>query len=637
MIIACNHIKKAFLEQVILEDIHFHIEQGEKVALVGNNGAGKTTLFKIIAKEMSADTGEIFYAKNCRIGYLKQHMELSSSYTVYDELIHVFDEVVALEKTLHDLEQEIAKTNSLEKINAYDALRTTFEDKKGYSYKSLVKGILKGLGFSNEVYTQPIQTLSGGQKTRVALAKLLLEEPDVLLLDEPTNHLDIQAIQWLENFLRSYKGAVILISHDRYFLDKTVQKVVHLEFGKSHVYHGNYSYFVVESEKVYESALNEYNKQQQELKRQQAVIAKLRQFNREKSIKRARSREKLLEKQTFMDAPMVDKDSMQLDLTPAIESGNDVLTVTNLAHSFDEQQLFSGLDFQIKKGDKVAVVGPNGVGKTTLFKIILNALKPKHGIVHLGSNVHIGYYDQEHMNLNENLNIFDEIQNDFPTLTGTRIRNVLAAFLFTGEDVFKPIHKLSGGERGRVALAKIMLSNANFLILDEPTNHLDILSKEVLESAIANYAGTVLYISHDRYFINQTATKVFHMQADGITTYLGDYDYYIEKSSLLQLQTTASEGVPTSNSATSTKEDWQKQKEIQARHKKLLNTSKQAEEDIATKEAEIAALDSSLCDPDVYSNFDRAKEITDAKEKLQKEIEGLYEIWENLSLELEDF
>lgn len=633
MIIACNHIEKSFIETRILQDVTFHIEENEKIALVGNNGAGKTTLFKIIAKELSYDSGNVFYSKNCSIGYLKQDMVLKSNETVYDELIHVFDKVIALEEALHTMELEIARTSSLDLIHAYDDLRMTFEKSKGYEYKSLVKGILKGLGFTPDVYTQSIGTLSGGQKTRVALAKLLLEQPDILLLDEPTNHLDIAAIEWLEDFLRSYKGAVILISHDRYFLDKVVTKVIQLEFGKSAVYHGNYSYFVIESAKAYESAMREYTKQQQEIARQKAVIAKLRQFNREKSIKRAESREKMLEKQTPLDVPMIDDKPMNLVLAPAITSGNDVLTVSHLTHAFNDKPLFTDLSFDIKKGDKVAIVGPNGVGKTTLFRIILNKLAPCSGEAILGSKVSIGYYDQEHMTLDMGSTIFDEIHNTFPQMTNGHIRSVLAAFLFTGEDVFKPISLLSGGERGRVALSKIMLSKANFLILDEPTNHLDILSKEVLENALTHYEGTILYVSHDRYFINQTANKILEMQADHITTYLGDYDYYLEKRKEMPISTLLT---PLTNE-TSTKDNWQKQKEFQTKLKKIKTSITKIEEAITEKEDLIVLLDEKLCDSTIYSDFDKSKALMEEKDSLHAEISVLYTEWEALHETLSEF
>ncbi|MHC1748497.1 MAG: ribosomal protection-like ABC-F family protein [Cellulosilyticaceae bacterium] len=632
MILACNHITKSFNEKKVLADIHFHIENNEKVALVGNNGTGKTTLFKIITNNLSLDSGDVFYSKDCSIGYLTQHMELHSEDTVYDELIHVFDHIIALEKQLTELENEIARTHSMELTHTYDALRMDFESKKGYEYKSLVKGILKGLGFTPDIYMQPITTLSGGQKTRVALAKLLLEEPSVLLLDEPTNHLDIEAIEWLEGFLRAYKGAVIIISHDRYFLDKVVSKVIHIEFGKSYVYNGNYSDYVIESAKMYEVAMAQYEKEQKEIAHQKAVIAKLRQFNREKSIKRARSREKLLDKLDPMDKPMSDDRMMDFSLSPQVTSGNDVLGILDLKKSFDGKAIFENISFEVKRGDRIAIVGPNGVGKTTLFKIILDQIPSDAGTIKLGSNVIVGYYDQEHSTLNPNYTIIEEIQNAFPALTNGAIRNVLAAFLFIGEDVFKPISLLSGGERGRVALSKIMLSKANFLILDEPTNHLDITSKEALENALTHYEGTILYVSHDRYFINQTATKIIDMSAVSMTTYLGDYDYYVEKKKGM-LAPSALEAAPISQ----TKDDWKKQKELQTQIKRLKNNIEKIEQEIEKFESEIVTADAALCDPEVYSNFDKSESYLQIKENCQLQIDNLYKDWEALQEELLEF
>ncbi len=632
MIISCSNIKKAFHDKTILDDVSFHIEDHEKVALIGNNGAGKTTLFKILAKELPSDDGLVAYSKDCTIGYLKQHMELNSTHIVYEELLHVFDEVIALEEKLHHLEEEIARTSSLELIHTYDQLRIQFENNKGYEYISLVKGVLKGLGFEDSVYDKPISILSGGQKNRIALGKLLLEQPTLLLLDEPTNHLDIEAIEWLEGFLRSYKGAFIIISHDRYFLDRVVSKVIHISFAKCFMYSGNYTDYMIKSAKEFEITMKHFGKQQREIAKQQAVIAKLKQFNREKSLKRARSREKQLDKIEVMDAPMIDNKPMQLTLTPRITSGQDVLAVTELSKSFDDHVLFKHLNFDIKREDKVALVGPNGVGKTTLFRMILNQVCPTSGTIKLGSNVIVGYYDQEHMNLNTNHTIMEEIQLSFPELKNGEIRNVLAAFLFTDDAIFKNIATLSGGERGRVALAKIMLSKANFLILDEPTNHLDILSKEILESALNNYEGTVLYVSHDRYFINQTATKVVHMSATSMTEYLGDYDYYVEKKKELLLEMP----IKTETSAISTtKEDWKQQKEYQAQVKKLQNDISKTEIQIEETENEVANIDHQLCLEEIYTDFVKSKELMAEKERLNECIKKFYEKWDELSQALD--
>lgn len=633
MIISCSNIKKSFNDKLILDGISFHIEANEKVALIGNNGAGKTTLFKILTKELTSDDGIVTYAKDCSIGYLKQHMELNSQHTVYEELLHVFDEVIKLEEKLHMLEAEIASTSSLELIHIYDEMRIQFEKKKGYEYKSLVKGVLKGLGFDDSVYNKPIPILSGGQKNRVALGKLLLEEPSLLLLDEPTNHLDIEAIEWLEGFLKAYKGAVMIISHDRYFLDKIVNKVVHIEFAKSFVYSGNYSDYMIKSAKEFEVAMKHFEKQQREIAKQQAVIAKLKQFNREKTLKRARSREKQLAKVEVMDLPMIDNKPMQLTLTPRITSGQDVLTVSELGKSFDANTLFKDISFDIKRQEKVALVGPNGVGKTTLFRMILKTLEPTSGVVNLGSNVIVGYYDQEHMNLNADHTIMEEIQLAFPELKNGEIRNVLAAFLFTEDDVFKNISSLSGGERGRVALAKIMLSKANFLILDEPTNHLDILSKEILENAISNYEGTVLYVSHDRYFINQTATKVIHMTSGGITQYLGDYDYYVEKKKEKASETIIN--VET-GSGSANKEDWKKQKEYQSHLKRLENELSKLEMQIEKAEEQILEIDNKLCLEEIYTDFSKSKVLIEEKEQLADLIKTCYEKWDKCSEKLDE-
>ena len=646
MIISCSNIQKTFIDKEVLKNISFHIEAHEKVALIGNNGAGKTTLLKILTKELEPDNGTVTCSKDCQIGYLKQHMDLSSDRTVYDELLSVFDEVIALEDKLHEMENEIAQTSSLELINSYDKLRGEFEDKKGYEYKSLVKGVLKGLGFEESVYDKPISILSGGQKNRVALGKLLLQEPTLLLLDEPTNHLDIEAIEWLEGFLRNYKGAVLIISHDRYFLDKIVTKVIHVEFGRSFVYNGNYSDYMLKSEKEYEIAMKHFEKQQKEIAHQQAVISKLKQFNREKSIKRARSREKALEKIEVMDMPMIDNKPMQLTLTPRIVSGNDVLFADHVSKTFDDAILFENMCMSIKKGDKVALVGPNGVGKTTFFRMLLGKIEPTGGAFRLGSNVMVGYYDQEHSTLDTSNTIMEEIQSAFPELKNGEIRNVLAAFLFTGEDVFKPISTLSGGERGRVALAKIMLSKANFLILDEPTNHLDILSKEILESAILNYEGTVLYVSHDRYFINQTASKIVEMSHSGTKEYLGDYDYYVEKKKELEFakaentsknlsqmsSTTVTSS--TSEAPSSAKLDRQKQKEEQARVRRIQNQLAKIEESISEAEDRVSYIDEQLCQEEVYSDFEKSKDFLAEKDVLTEKITNLYEEWESLSEQL---
>ncbi|ONI43882.1 ABC transporter [Candidatus Epulonipiscioides gigas] len=636
MIIAVNHIKKSFDDVEVLSDIHFHAEYLDKIAIVGNNGAGKTTLFKIITGELTPDAGDITYTKNCQIGYLSQNMEINSNNTVFDELLSVFNHLLEIEEKLTKLAEEISKTHSVAASLQYDELRQTFENLKGYQYKSLVKGVLKGLGFDEDIYTKRIKILSGGQKTRIALAKLLLEEPTLLLLDEPTNHLDINSIEWLEGFLKNYKGTVLIISHDRFFLDKVVNKVVQIEFGKSQIYNGNYDDFVVESAKVHEILVKAYEKQQQELNRQKAVIAKLKQFNREKSIKRARSREKALSKIEVLEMPMIDDKPMNLVLAPKVESGKEVLTVRDLGLKFGSKTIFSHINFDVRKGDKIAIVGPNGVGKTSIFRIILEQIQASAGIVTIGTKVHIGYYDQEQKNLNLNNTIMEELQQTYPNLTNGNIRNILAAFLFTGDDVFKQISSLSGGEKGRVSLAKIMLSSANFLLLDEPTNHLDIMSKEVLERAISIYPGTVLYISHDRYFINQTSTKILEMSADSMTLYLGNYDYYLEKKKELSLIRPLNTTNNSSKNETTTinKQNWQKNKELQTDMRKLNTQIAKVELSIERTEQEIDEIDAKLCLPEYYSSFDKHAPLSKRKEGLEKHLIDLYNKLEKLDIEL---
>lgn len=635
MILSCHAIAKTFIDQEVLKNVSFHIEENEKVALIGNNGAGKTTLFRILTQEIEPDNGTVTFNKKCQIGYLKQQTELTTSHTVYDELLGVFQEVIDIEAKLYDMEQKISTSYSTELMHSYDTLRNEYENKKGYQYKSLVKGVLSGLGFDQSVYDKPISILSGGQKNRVALGKLLLQEPSLLLLDEPTNHLDIEAIEWLENFLKNYTGAVLIISHDRYFLDKIVNKVIHIEFGRSFIYSGNYSDFMLKSEREYEIALKHFEKQQKEILHQQAVISKLKQFNREKSIKRARSREKALEKIEVMELPKIDNKPIQLTLTPRITSGTDVLFVDNLSKSFGNKLLFQNLNLSIKRGDKIALVGPNGIGKTTFFRILLGTIPSSSGSFHLGSNVIIGYYDQEHALLDPTHTIMEEIQYAFPELKNGEIRNVLATFLFTGDDVFKLISTLSGGECGRVALAKIMLSKANFLILDEPTNHLDILSKEILESALMNYEGTVLYVSHDRYFINQTATKIIEMSQTGVTEFLGNYDYYIEKKKeyMLKFLPEASQ-VPTPSQTTSAKLSRQQQKEEQTRVRRIHNQLSKIEDEITDLEEQLAFIDEQLCLEEVYSNFEKSHQLLKDKESFNQKMTTLYEEWENLSGQL---
>lgn len=630
MILALNNVSKAFGTDVILKNISFHIEEKEKIAIVGVNGAGKSTLFKIITGELSLDSGEVIMPKSTTMGYFSQSLEIDSSKTIYGELLTVFEPIMLMEQQLRDMEAQMSHKSGdqLEKLmEKYSELSHKMEEMDGYSYQSRLRGVIKGLGFSDEESSQTINQLSGGQKTRVALGKILLKAPDILLLDEPTNHLDIDSLRWLEDFLRSYKGAVVIISHDRYFLDKVVGKVIEIENKKAKEYFGNYSYYAEKKIVDREIEYHRYINQQKEIKHQEEVIKKLREFNREKSIKRAESREKMLDKIERIDAPENLPDKMRLEIKPVKESGNDVLSVDNVSMAFDGVPLFDNISFDIKKGEKTALIGPNGIGKTTLFKIILSRLEAKSGSVKLGSNVVIGYYDQEQSDLNLNKTIFDEISDAYPDLTITQIRNVLAAFVFTGDDVFKTIGSLSGGEKGRVALAKIMLSNANFLILDEPTNHLDINSKEILEQAIQCYTGTVLYISHDRYFINSTATKIVELNKDKATIYLGNYDYYTEK--LKENEIVKTEEVKYIE--TETKLDWKKQKEIQAQQRKKDNQIKKIEKEIEDTESKIDELDNLLATEEVYTNSMRSREIYEEKESLEEKLMELYEKFEEIN------
>lgn len=630
MILALNNVSKSFGTDVILENISFHIEEKEKVGIVGVNGAGKSTLFKIITGELSLDRGEVIMPKSAALGYFSQSLEIDSSKTIYGELLTVFEPVMLIEQQLRDMESQMAHTKGEELdrlMSNYSELSHKMEEMDGYSYQSRIRGVIKGLGFSDDESSQTINELSGGQKTRVALGKILLQAPDILLLDEPTNHLDIDSIRWLEDFLKSYKGAVVIISHDRYFLDRVIGKVIEIENRKAKEYFGNYSYYAEKKIIDREIAWHQYINQQKEIKHQEEVIKKLREFNREKSIKRAESREKMLDKMERIEAPENLPDKMRLSIKPLKESGNDVLSVDSLSMSFDSAPLFSNISFDIKKGEKVALIGPNGIGKTTLFRIILSKLEPVSGSIKLGSNVVIGYYDQEQSDLNLNKTIFDEISDTYPDLTVTQIRNVLAAFVFTGDDVFKTIDTLSGGEKGRVALAKIMLSKANFLILDEPTNHLDINSKEILEQALKSYEGTVLYISHDRYFINSTAQKIIELTKDKAVTYLGNYDYYMEKLEENKTEEKTQETV----TETENKIDWKKQKEIQAQQRKKENQIKKLENEISETEDKITELDELLATEEVYTNSMRSREVYEEKEALEEKLMTLYEEWENIN------
>lgn len=631
MLLSCQNIDKSFLDNHILNSVCFHLNEYDKAALIGINGSGKTTLIRIIMGELSPDDGFVTFSKDKTIGYLPQNALLSSSRSIYDEVLSVKKEIISLEEQIHDMEDKMKHLsgNELEILmNQYTNALHTFELNGGYIYKSEVVGILKGLGFSESDFNQSINTLSGGQKTRVALGKLLLNKPDLIILDEPTNHLDMNSIVWLENYLLNYKGTVLIVSHDRYFLDKIVNKVIELEFGNLTTFSGNYTDYAKKKEILRNSALNAYYNQQREIKHQEEVIEKLRSFNREKSIKRADSREKMLNKIQVIDKPIENTDKMNIKLSPVIESGNDVLDVQMLSKSFGKNILFENLSFFIKKGEHVAIIGDNGTGKTTLLKIINNITDADNGVIKTGSNVTIGYYDQEHHVLNETNTIFDEISDAYPTLTNTEIRNVLAAFLFTGEDVFKLISSLSGGEKGRVSLAKLMLSEANFLILDEPTNHLDITSKEILEDAINSYNGTILYVSHDRYFINRSASRILELSLKDMKNYLGNYDYYMEKKSQLIINNEYCEAEPT---ITESKTDWKVQKEIQAKQRKRENDKMKVESLIEELEKRQKEIDTLMITDNICNNVSKLIELQKEKETNDEELLNLYEKWDDLA------
>ena len=638
MILSCKDITKSYGTDIILKKINFNLEEHEKAAVVGVNGAGKTTLFKIITDNLSYDDGQLYIPKNTTIGYLEQNVDIRSEKTIYEEMLSVFESIFELEEKLHSMERKMSSLSDSEYssfMEQYARFQHEFEESDGYSCKSRINGVLKGLGFTEDEYSQQVCTLSGGQKTRVFLGKLLLMKPDILLLDEPTNHLDIDSIQWLEDFLKSYSGACLIISHDRYFLDRTVSKIIDIENGKSSVYNGNYSFFIKQKDAARAAQLKQYANQQREIRHQEEVIKTLRQFNREKSIKRAESREKALERMEKMERPENLPEKMHLRLTPQIQSGNDVLSVEDLSMSFGNNKLFSNVSFEIKRGEKVAIIGPNGIGKSTLFKIILNELKPDFGKVVLGVNVNPGYYDQEHHELDDKNTIFDEIHNAYPNMTNGEIRNVLASFVFTEDDVFKTIGTLSGGEKGRVSLAKIMLSKSNFLILDEPTNHLDMYSKEILEDAINNYDGTVLYISHDRYFIDKTAERTLELSRDGITQYLGNYSYCMEKKAeKARIEELSKENSKTPVQSASvhsdSKTDWLAQKEEQAKARKKANDIKKVEDEIENTENLIKSLEEKLFDPEISADSGKVKELYEEKVSLEEKLEELYEKWEEI-------
>lgn len=630
------------MENQVLKNVSFHIEDHEKAAIVGINGAGKTTLLRIIVGEMTPDDGQVVLAKDKTLGYLAQNSTVDTSHTIYEELLSVKADLLRLEEKIRECENNMkhADGDALEDLmKQYTSLTHAFETGGGYLYRSELVGVLKGLGFTEDEFSKPVATLSGGQKTRVALGRLLLQNPDLIILDEPTNHLDMTSIAWLETYLLNYKGAVLIVSHDRYFLDRIAGKVIEIDQSKATTFMGNYSDYAVKKEQLRVAAWNAYMNQQRDIKHQEEVIEKLKSFNREKSIKRAESREKMLDKIEVIEKPSEVRTDMKLTLTPRILSGNDVLTVEHLSKSFDSHKLFTDVNFEIKRGEHVAIIGDNGSGKTTLLKILNGLVPADQGTFRLGSNVEIGYYDQEHHVLHSEKTLFEEISDDYPYLNNTQIRNVLAAFLFTGEDVFKRISDLSGGERGRVSLAKLVLSNANFLILDEPTNHLDIMSKEILEDALNGYEGTILYISHDRYFINRTAHRILDLTEGQFISYVGNYDYYLEKHDTVMAaieanapqNADADSAVAAKAAESEVKLDWKAQKEEQARLRKKENDLKKCEEKIAELEARISEIDTEMSDPAIGTQVAKLQELTKEQTSCQEQLEKLYEQWEELA------
>lgn len=640
MILQCSHIDKSFVGETVLSDISFHINEQEKAAIVGVNGSGKSTLIKIIMGQLSADNGDIILSKDTTVGYLAQNQEYASDRTILEEMQDAKPEVGILERKIASLSAQMNEADGKELealIKQFDQAQHRFDQINGYAYQSELVGVLKGLGFENEDFDKKIASLSGGEKTRVALAKMLLTAPDLIILDEPTNHLDLNAIHWLEGYLAQYNGAVLIVAHDRYFLDKIVSKVIEIRQTKSRVYLGNYTEYTKKRQEILDSLQKQYLNQQAEIKHQEEVIAKLKQFNREKSIKRAESREKMLDKIERIDKPIEENTKMHLLFTPKIQSGNDVLTVKGLSKRFADHVLFENIDFEIKRGEHVAIIGDNGSGKTTILKMINNLLTPDSGTITLGTNVEIGYYDQEHHVLHMEKTLFEEIQDEYPNMTNTEIRNLLAAFLFTEDDVFKQIKSLSGGERGRVSLAKLMLSDANFLILDEPTNHLDIDSKAILENAINHFEGTVLYVSHDRYFINTTAHRILDLTSQTMLNYIGNYDYYLDKKDAMEqahLQTETKVSDVTASATTTasdTKLSWQQQKEEQARQRKLEKELQAVETEIEELESDNEQIDTELSDPANGNDVAKLQELSKKRAENDARLEELMQRWESLS------
>ena len=635
IVLSCNNLNKSFGIDSILENVNFTVNEYDKIGIIGVNGTGKTTLFKIISGIYGYDSGDIYTSKDCEIGYLEQNTNFHSENTILEEVLELFKDVIEMEKYLRDLEHKISEessnTNSttLEKLmNEYSNKLEAFSDMNGYGYKSEAKGVLKGLGFSDEDMDKPISILSGGEKTRVLLGKLLLKKPTLLLLDEPTNHLDSEAIEWLEVFLKQYKGTVILISHDRYFLDQVVNRIFEIHNKKLKTYNGNYSDFIKASAIEKELELKKFEDQQKDIKKQEESIERLKAFGREKHLKRARSKEKALAKVDVLDKPEAYRKKAKIEFNPSVTSGNDVLQLRDISMGYGERILFKDLNLDIYRGEKVALIGANGIGKSTLFKIIMNEITPLSGDIKFGTNVNVSYFHQEQKTLNLDNTIIDEIWEDNKQLTQTSLRTMLGAFLFEGEEVFKKISTLSGGERARVAILKLILSNANLLLLDEPTNHLDIDSKEVLEEALSSYTGTIFTISHDRYFLNTVVDKVLVLDENGITEYLGNYDYYIEKKKQVQEMNTVE--VIEEKTKTQLKEEKRKEREQREAEKKNRVKRQNIEKEIEETEAKIEEMDVLLCQEEVYSNPEKSKDVSLQKASLEEKLSALYEEWEPL-------
>lgn len=633
--LSCKNIRKSFGITQILKNISFNINEGEKVGLIGTNGAGKSTLFKIISSQMECDDGELYVEKNISIGYLSQHLELNSQSNIFEELLNVFDNLLTMEDTIKKLEEEMKKPYGEQTTQVHNKIIKEYTDLTeyyglcgGYTYRAEINKVLNGLGFLKQDYTKKIEILSGGQKTRLALCKLLLKKPALLLLDEPTNHLDLDAIEWLEDYLKAYKGTITIISHDRYFLDAITNRTFEIVNGHINCYNGNYTKYISLKRKMYEDQQKAYQQQQSEIKRQEDIIEKYKSFNREKSIKAAESRQKALDKIERIDLPDRDKRPANIKFETQIESGNDVLHIERLSKKYGDNLLFENLDMDIKKHEKIALIGDNGIGKTTLFKILMDKTKCDEGFAHLGKNVFIGYYDQEQSDLNFEKSVLDEVWDDFPELTTTQIRTKLAAFLFTGDDVFKKISSLSGGEKCRVNLIKLMLSKANFLLLDEPTNHLDIMSREALEDSILAYDGTVLVISHDRYFLNKVVDKILELKQQGITQYLGNYSYFIEKKK--NPSRFEDEEVTYHKTKTQIQVERKHKKEILQQERDVKFNITKIEDDITNFENEIVTLQEQLCIESVYSNPVKSEKTTKQISDTQTKLDYLYEKWEKV-------